>query len=96
MSAVRWCDKCERVFPEGEAGSATGTMTVNIEDPRTGRMRQEQKQQDQCGECTGYRPKETVKALTKEAEEEARIRQAEKTVAEYFASRHAATEADNG
>ena len=51
MSMVRMCDVCGRIFPEGEEGSASGTVTRNLRLPN-GRMSSEQAQEDRCALCT--------------------------------------------
>lgn len=50
MSSVRMCDRCGRIFPEGEEGSAVGSMTRTVKGD-DGRMRTESAQQDACALC---------------------------------------------
>jgi len=61
MSAVRMCDKCGTIFPEGAEGSAVLQGTMMVKDERTGRVRQEQTNQDACPECaSGKLPKPRI------------------------------------
>lgn len=50
MSAVRMCDGCGKIFPEGEEGSSVGNVTVNRRNDR-GRLVPENVVQDRCSEC---------------------------------------------
>lgn len=52
MSAVRMCDRCGSVFPEGIEGSAVGTGTIMRRDD-AGRRVSEQVPQDMCPPCAG-------------------------------------------
>lgn len=57
MSQVRMCDTCGTIFAEGEEGSAVGTVTLMVKDPRSGGTRPEQRAQDMCPLCaSGVRP----------------------------------------
>lgn len=80
MSSVRMCDKCERIFKEGEAGSATGTMTVIMEDPDTGRKTQQLQAEDRCANCTGYNGRTAKRELSSA---ERKFREAERIVRDY-------------
>lgn len=50
MSAVRMCDSCGTVFPEGIEGSSVGMGVVMIRTA-DGRRVPEQRQQDKCPPC---------------------------------------------
>lgn len=50
MSAVRMCDFCGMVFPEGAEGSSVGMGNVMRRTP-DGRRVREEVQQDQCPKC---------------------------------------------
>jgi len=56
MSSVRMCDKCGTIFPEGAEGSAILQGTIMVKDDRTGRVRQEQTNQDACPDCASGKP----------------------------------------
>lgn len=55
MSAVRMCDKCGAIFPEGIEGSAIMNGSQTIRDERTGRLRTEDTTMDVCPDCSGSR-----------------------------------------
>lgn len=69
MSSVRMCDGCGKIFPEGEPGSATGTVTVMVQG-QDGRTRPEQKQMDQCAECSKPRVPQQRQAIAAQSEDE--------------------------
>lgn len=50
MSAVRMCDKCGTIYPEGAEGASTGQVTVNERDQR-GKMVANTKTMDICPMC---------------------------------------------
>lgn len=52
MSAVRMCDGCGRIFPEGEEGSTMLSGVRSTRDDR-GRARTEETTQDRCALCSG-------------------------------------------
>lgn len=53
MSAVRMCDKCGVIFPEGAEGASIVQGTKNIRNPRTDRVEQHHVQEDWCAKCSG-------------------------------------------
>lgn len=54
MSAVRMCDRCGRIFPEGEEGSGIFGGSRMFKNERTGRMESVQTQMDVCGQCNTF------------------------------------------
>ena len=53
MSAVRMCDRCGTIYPEGEEGAGMGTMSKNVRNEDTGIVRAMSIQMDLCKDCNG-------------------------------------------
>lgn len=58
MSAVRMCDRCGTIFPEGQEGSGVFAGSRVVTNERTGRKEAISSQMDVCGDCNGFQ--ETV------------------------------------